>query len=249
MLRRTPDCPPLMQLAGYRIQAKVKRASFNKINPFNLFLKENKTAENQSLRRPAPGREEINHGRPSFTGAYQKHMSDEYKLRKVEYEQKAKELNNEPKPKLTTESGVVTWRRITDLAANFTNTINQYDVHFVLLMVPPTTSMNPKMLMSNGYGKAFYALMDKKETAIDQFVAFCRGGDINRPNSCMPIDARAHRQKVDRFIDLERPKAAGKSPNPAKPRTPIWLCTRRLLTCAVGLRFLTELHRRCASQQ
>jgi hypothetical protein len=81
----------LMQLAGYRIQAKVKRASFNKINPFNLFLKENKTADNESLRRPVRGGAEINHGRPSFTGSYQKHMSDEYKLRKAEYEQKAKE--------------------------------------------------------------------------------------------------------------------------------------------------------------
>jgi hypothetical protein len=66
-----------MKQAGYRIQAKAKRVSFNKINPFNLFLQENKTAENEPLRRPAPGREEINHGRPSFTGAYQKHMSGE----------------------------------------------------------------------------------------------------------------------------------------------------------------------------
>jgi hypothetical protein len=72
----------LMQLAGYRIQAKVKRASFNKVTPFNLFLKENKTADNKSLPTPVRGAAEINHARPSFTGAYQKHMSGEYKLRK-----------------------------------------------------------------------------------------------------------------------------------------------------------------------
>jgi hypothetical protein len=100
----------LMQLAGYRIQAKVKHVPFNKINPFNLFLKENKTSENGTFRRLVPGKADIIHGRPSFTGAYQKHMSDEYKLRKADYEQKAKELNNAHMPKVTTESGVVAWR-------------------------------------------------------------------------------------------------------------------------------------------
>jgi hypothetical protein len=72
-------------------------------------LKENKTAENGTFRRPVPAKPDIIHGRPSFTGAYQKHMSDEFKLRKADYEQKAKELNDAPMPKLTTESGVVAW--------------------------------------------------------------------------------------------------------------------------------------------
>jgi hypothetical protein len=99
----------LMQLAGYRIQAKVKRVPFNKINLFNHFLKENKTAENGTFRRPVRGKVDIIHGRPSFIGAYQKHMSDEYKLRKADYEPKAKELNDAHMHKLTTESGVVAW--------------------------------------------------------------------------------------------------------------------------------------------
>jgi hypothetical protein len=46
----------LMQLGGYRIQAKTMRASLNRVNPFNLFLKENKTTENESLAQPAPDR-------------------------------------------------------------------------------------------------------------------------------------------------------------------------------------------------
>jgi hypothetical protein len=69
----------LMQLEGYRIQAKTMRASLNRVNPFNLFLKENKTTENESLAQPAPDSAYINIGRPSFTGAYQEH-----KLRKPE---------------------------------------------------------------------------------------------------------------------------------------------------------------------
>jgi hypothetical protein len=82
----------------------------------------------------------INNGRPSFTGSYQKHISVEYRDRKSEYEQQAKELNEAPKPKLTTQSGLATWNRITKLATTFTSTMNDYDVHHILLMIPPNAS-------------------------------------------------------------------------------------------------------------
>jgi hypothetical protein len=73
--------PELLELAGYRIGTKAPRSAFNKVNPFNLFLQESKTAENAELRRPAPGRVCINNGRPSFTGNYQKTLAEEYRSR------------------------------------------------------------------------------------------------------------------------------------------------------------------------
>jgi hypothetical protein len=186
----------LVQLAGYRIQAKVKRASFNKVNPFNLFLKDNKTDDNVSLWKPVRGGEHINNGRPSFTGSYAKHMSVEYRDRKSEYEQKAKELNEAPKPKLTTESGLATWNRITKLATTFTSTMNDYDVHHILFMIPPNASpsMRGMCTSSNGYGKAFQLLMDQKETSVEQFEDLCRGGELR-------TQIEPTQQRVDRKQD------------------------------------------------
>jgi hypothetical protein len=74
----------LLQLAGYRIGARRHvRPSFNKVNPFNLFLNSSMSAEDTELRKSTPLGADINQGRPSFTGAYQKHLAEEYKPLKL----------------------------------------------------------------------------------------------------------------------------------------------------------------------
>jgi hypothetical protein len=74
----------LLQLAGYRIGARRHvRPSFNKVDPFNLFLNSSMSAEDTELRKSTPLRADINQGRPSFTGAYQKHLAEEYKPLKL----------------------------------------------------------------------------------------------------------------------------------------------------------------------
>jgi hypothetical protein len=40
-------------------------------------------AEDAELRKPTPVRADINQGRPSFTGAYQKQLAEEYKPLKL----------------------------------------------------------------------------------------------------------------------------------------------------------------------
>jgi hypothetical protein len=56
----------LLELAGYRMGTKARRSAFNKVNPFNLFLQESKTAENIELRGPAQQHNVAHSANPAF---------------------------------------------------------------------------------------------------------------------------------------------------------------------------------------
>jgi hypothetical protein len=170
----------LLELAGYRMGTKARRSAFNKVNPFNLFLQESKNAENEELRRPAPGRAGINHGRPSFTGDYQKAMADEYKSHQIEYQRKAKELNEAPKDKVAKGSDLTAHRKLLKKAYALSGELSNHSAHHIFFIV--AHSANPAFrsvtLQSDGYGHGFYKIMGNNGCALDRFETMCRGGDI-----------------------------------------------------------------------
>jgi hypothetical protein len=79
----------LLELAKFRIASKGPRVSSNKVNPFNIFQQEMKSAENLELRRPGPGAAGTNKGQSAFTGAYQQDLVAKYNTRKAKLPQKA----------------------------------------------------------------------------------------------------------------------------------------------------------------
>jgi hypothetical protein len=168
----------LLQLAGFRFPAKVFRPSFYKVNPFNLFLQDRKHADIEDLRKPAPGRPEVNMGRPAFNGDYQKQLADEYKLHKPEYQQKAKELNEDPKAKLNADSALKRYRKLMRKTTDFGQELAKHDIHHIIMIVPQSASLRARIVASNGYGEAYYKLLTQKGLNGTQFDAFCRGNEL-----------------------------------------------------------------------
>jgi hypothetical protein len=170
----------LLELAGYRIGTKARRPTFNKVNPFNLFLQESKTAENEELRRPVPGRVGINHGRPSFTGDYQKAMADEYKSHQAEYQRKAKELNEAPQDKVAKGSDLTAHRKLLKKAYALSGELSNHSAHHIFFIVAHSAkpAFRSVTLQSDGYGHAFYKIMGNNACALNRFETMCRGGDI-----------------------------------------------------------------------
>jgi hypothetical protein len=182
----------LLQIAGFRFPAKVFRPSFRKVNPFNLFLQDRKDSDTEELRKPAPGRPDVNMGRPAFTGEYQKQQAKEYKLRKSEYQQKAKEINDDPKAKLETDSDLKRYRTLMSKATDFGHELAKLDIHHIVIMVPQSASLPAKIIASNGYGDTYYKLLTHKGLNGNQFDAFCHGNELQAQ---LPKAAHAKTQR------------------------------------------------------
>jgi hypothetical protein len=170
----------LLELAKFRIASKGPRVSSHKVNPFNIFQQEMKSAENLELRRPGPGAAGTNKGRPAFTGAYQQDLAEKYNAHKAEFQQKAKERNDAPPNKVEKGSDLKAYRKLVKKAAAFSEELSNHDAHHVMMIVPGSAlpAFKPLSFNSDGYGYAFRQRMEKRESSLLNFEVMCRGGDI-----------------------------------------------------------------------
>jgi hypothetical protein len=172
----------LLELARFRMASKAPRPLSNKVNPFNLFLKERKGDDNADLRKPAPGVAGINKGRPTLTGDYPKMMAEEYKERKAEFQQKAKEQNEAPPDKVAKGSDLKAYRKLVKKVAALSTELSSHGAHHVFMVVAQSSSptFKPMGCTSDGYGQAFYKIMTRNECTVEKFQIMCQGGDLLR---------------------------------------------------------------------